>query len=421
MAEEKELLYRLWLNDFCNHNPEQVNRLLQELGTPEEIFQLDLTKPVYSKYLRIGQKLRISKNLDVISKRLEDWQKMGVQVLSIDDEAYPDRLREVYAPPQVLYIKGKMPDFNKMLGITVVGSREASDDGRKFAREMAQELAKNGGIIVSGLAKGADGAALWGALEAGGITVAVLAGGVDKIYPRENTELYHRILDRGCIISEQPPQTTGKRYFYEQRNRIMVGLAHGVVVVEGKSQSGTAITARHAIESNADVFAVPGNPMNVYAELPNGLIRDGCIPVTGAMDIVEEYIDSYPEKLEYGVSLLGKPVVGVKPESQPRKGLAALKEAIAVTKPKASYKKSVSEQELTEWFEEKSFSEEEREILRFLWERGDEVPFDDIADVCSAETGLLSSQLIILQMKKAISQSAGGRYKLRIGGMEDGG
>lgn len=414
MAEEKELLYRLWLNECCNHNPEQVNKLLRELGSPEEIFKMDLTKPEFKGHLRLGQRLRISKNLDSVAKNLEAWQRMGIQVLSIDDSNYPERLREVYAPPQVLYIKGTAPDFNQMLGITVVGSRKASNDGLKFAREMAKDLAKSGGIIVSGMATGADGAALWGALEAGGVTMAVLAGGVDKIYPQENSELYHRILDRGCIISEQPPGTIGKKYFYRQRNRIMVGLAHGVVVVEGEIQSGTGITARHGLDSNADMFAVPGNPVNRYAELPNQLLRDGCTPVTGAMDIVEEYLSRYPEKLEYGVSKLGKPIVGLKQEPQPQKSFAALKKAMVVSKPKEPENEKISEGELMTWFEEKNFSEGERKILHFLWERGDEVPFDDIADVCSVETGLLSSQLIILQMKKAISQSAGGRYSLQI-------
>lgn len=414
MADEKTLLYRLWLNECCDHNPEQINRFLRELGSPEEIFHMDLTRPAYSEYLRLGQRLRISKNLDSIKKKLEEWQKSGIQVLSIDDEAYPDRLREVYDPPQILYVKGTMPDFNRMLGITVVGAREGSDDGQKFAREMARDLAKSGGIIVSGMAKGVDGAALWGALEAGGITVAVLAGGVDKIYPRENTELYYRIMERGCIISEQPPETIGKKYFYRQRNRIMVGLARGVVVVEGEIQSGTAITVRHSLDANADMFAVPGNPLNRYAELPNQLIRDGCTPITGAMDIIEEYLDVCPEKLEYGMGMLGKPIVGLKTEPKPQKLMSALKKAIIVTEPKKSEKKEkISEAELTEWFSEKNFSEEERKILQILWERGEDVAFDELADSCGMETGLLSSHLIILQMKKAVAQSAGGRYSLQ--------
>lgn len=412
MAEEKELLYRLWLNDCCNHNPEQVNRLLQELGSPEEIFKMDLTRPEFSKHLRLGQRLRISRSLDSVARNLDEWQKMGIQVLSIDDSNYPERLREAFAPPQVLYIKGRMPEFNRMLGITVVGAREAGENGLKFAREMAKELAKNGGVIVSGMALGTDAAALWGALEAGGITVAVLAGGVDKIYPWENAELYHRILERGCIISEQPPGMVGKRHFYRQRNRIMVGLSQGVVVVEGKIQSGTGITARHGLESNADMFAVPSNPLNPYAELPNQLLREGCTPVTGAMDIIEEYLGVYPEKLEYGIGTLGKPVVGLKLEPKPQKLMDTLKKAIIEPK-EPERGDRLSESELMKWFQEKDFSEEERQILHCLWERGDEVTFDELADTCSLSTGLLSSQLIILQMKKAVRQSAGGRYSLQ--------
>ena len=419
MAEEKELLYRIWLNGFCNHDPGQVNQLLREFGSPEDIFRIDFTKPEYSGYLKLGQRLKAAKNLNVAVRSLEAWRKMGIQILSIDDPAYPDRLREIFDPPQILYVLGDAPDFNQMLGVTVVGSREASDDGRKFARQMATELAKSGGVIVSGMAKGADAAALWGALEAGGVTVAVLAGGVDKIYPKENTELYHQILKRGCIISEQPPGTTGRPYFYRQRNRIMVGLAQGVVVVEGQVKSGTGITARHAQEANADVFAVPGNPMNPYAELPNQLIRDGCIPVTGALDVVEEYLNLYPEKLEYGIRQLGKPMVGYKPEEKPRIwSRFRKKEAPSVkVEPTATEEPKLTAEDLEQWMAAKQLSPDERKILQFLREKGEDVAFDELADACGIETGLLSSQLIMLQMKKVVEQSAGGRYSLWLEGL----
>ncbi len=418
MVEEKELLYRIWLNDCCDNDPGKVNKLLQEFGSPEDVFGLDLTKPEYSKYLKLGQRLRIVKNLDSAARSLEKWRTMGIQVLSIDDPAYPDRLRENHDPPQILYVLGDAPDFNRMLGVTVVGSRESSDDGRKFARNMATDLAKSGGIIVSGMAKGADAAALWGALEAGGVTVAVLAGGVDKIYPRENTDLYHCILKHGCIISEQPPGTIGKRYFYEQRNRIMVGLAQGVVVVEGKVQSGTGITARLAQDANADVFAVPGNPLNPFAELPNQLIRDGCVPVTGALDIIEEYLNTYPEKLEYGIGQLGKPLVGLKSLDKPRiwSRFEKRETSLFMKENAVEHEKSVTADELEQWMSEKNLSPDERKILQFLWEKGEDVAFDDIAYACGIETGLLSSQLIMLQMKKVVEQSAGGRYSIRVDG-----
>ncbi len=415
MAEEKELLYRIWLNDCCNHNPGQVNNLLRKFGSPEEIFKMDLTKPEYSKYLKLGQRLRIAKNLDSAARNLEVWRSMGIRVLSIDEPDYPERLRENFNPPQILYVLGEAPDFNQMLGVAVVGSREASDDGRKFAREMATGLAKAGGVIVSGMAVGADTAALWGALEAGGITVAVLAGGVDRIYPRENTDLYYRILNHGCILSEQPPGTVGKPYFYEQRNRIMVGLAQGVVVVEGKVQSGTGITARLAQDANADVFAVPGNPMNPFAELPNQLIRDGGIPVIDALDVVEEYMNLYPEKLEYGINQLGKPLVGMKPREKFKEWRRSKRKERQAPRLEETSKdeEKLSAEALEQWFLEKNFSAEERKILQFLWEKDEDVAFDDLADACGMETGLLSSQLIILQMKKAVDQGVGGRYRLQ--------
>ena len=395
--DEKQLLYRIWLNDCCNHDPKQTNRLLKEIGTPEEIFHTDFHKPPYSKLLRMGQKLRLHHNLDLAAKFLEDCREKGISLISIDDENYSNGLREVFDPPQILYVKGNAPDFNRMLGVTVVGTRTGSDDGIKFSRKLGSDLAASGAVVVSGMALGMDAASQWGALEAGGTTVAVLAGGVDMIYPKENGDLYRHILTHGCIVSEQPPGTIGKKHFYHQRNRIMVGLSHAAAIVEGEEKSGTAITTRLAMESNIDVFAVPGNPMNPYAALPNQLLRDGCTPLTDALDIIEEYIGRYPEKLEYGISLKGKPIVGVNHKEKIKN-----KEG-----DKASFEM---------WLRQKGFSPEEEKILRFLKDAENAVTYDDIADACEMDAGVLGSQLIILQMKKAVSQSAGGQYKIEIGG-----
>ncbi len=395
--DEKQLLYRIWLNDCCNHDPKQIHRLFKEIGTPEEIFRTDFHKPPYSKLLRMGQKLRWHHNLDAVAKFLEECRQKGISLISIDDENYPNGLREVFDPPQILYVKGNVPDFNQMLGVAVVGTRKGSEEGIKFSKKLGYDLAVNGAVIVSGMAVGMDAASQWGALEAGGTTIAVLAGGVDVIYPKENAQLYRHILTHGCIVSEQPPGMIGKKHFYQQRNRIMVGLSHAVAIVEGKEKSGTAITTRLAMESHADVFAVPGNPMNVYAELPNQLLRDGCPPVTDALDIIEEYIGRYPEKLEYGISIKGKPIVGINHKEK-------IKNAEG---DKASFEM---------WLKQKGFSPEEEKILRYLKDAEQAVTFDDIAETCKMDAGLLGSQLIILQMKKAVSQSAGGQYRIEIGG-----
>ena len=409
MDSEKQLLYRLWLNICCDHNPKQINRLLKEFGSLEEIFKMDFHKPPLSKYLKLGQRLKVSHNLSKAKNLLEYCKENGIKIISIDMEEYPQRLKEVFAPPQILYVKGMELDFNKIFGVSVVGTRAGSEDGEKFAGKLGMDLATSGATIISGMAVGMDAAAHWGALEKGGTTIAVLAGGVDMIYPLENADLYEHILTHGCIVSEQPPGKRGEGVFYQQRNRIIVGLSHAVAIVEGKNRSGTSLTARLAKESNADIFAVPGNPMNAYSELPNSLIQDGCMPLTSAFDIIETYIGTYPEKLEYGNEKKGKPVIGKikneKPDNEKKKE-------------KADKIESVSVEEFEDWLsKDDRFSAEEKIILRFLWEKKEPVSYDEIADNCRINAAQLGSMLIILQMKKAVVPSAGGQYELeRIGG-----
>lgn len=406
MYNEEQLLYRLWLSICCDHNPKQINRLLKEFGSPEEIFKMDFHKPPLSKHLKLGQRLKVSHNLSKAKNLLEYCRENGIRIISVDMDEYPERLKEVFAPPQILYVKGEELDFNKIFGVSVVGTRKGSREGELFAGRLGVDLALSGATVISGMAVGMDAAAHWGALQKGGTTIAVLAGGVDVIYPTENKDLYEHILTHGCIVSEQPPGKRGEADFYQQRNRIIVGLSHAVAIVEGKKKSGTSLTARIANESNADIFAVPGNPINQYSELPNSLIQDGCTPLTSAFDIIETYIDIYPEKLEYGNGKKGRPVIGKIKGEKPER----LKKEEKPAGP--------SDEDFEAWLgQDNKFSPDDQKILRFLWEKKGPVSYDDIADNCGIDASQLGSQLIILQMKKAVVPSAGGQYELeRIGG-----
>lgn len=411
MSADQQLLYRIWLNDCCDYNPKQVHRLLEEFGTAEAVYHTDFFRRSTARWMKLGQRLRMNRNLENASRHLERCREEGIRLLSIDDEDYPARLKEVFAPPQILYVLGDAPDLSRMMGIGVVGTREGSDDGLRFAEDLGRELAVGGVVVVSGMAIGTDAAAHRGALSAGGKTVAVLAGGVDIPYPRENEDLYRQILRHGCVVSEQPPGVKGRPYFYQDRNRILVGLSHGVVVVEGTEKSGTAMTARLAQEANADLFVVPGNPRNPYAALPNSLLRDGGTPITEAMDLLEEYIGLYPEKLEYGTSLLGNPVIFGE------KKAGKLMRKTKLVSPPHEEKKQDTQEDFEAWLEERNFSAEEKMVLRSLQNRGGTGDFDEIAEDCKLETGLLSSHLILLQMRKAVVQKAGGQYELgKIGG-----
>ncbi|HWQ61793.1 MAG TPA: DNA-processing protein DprA [Negativicutes bacterium] len=222
-----------------------------------------------------------------IHKLAAAWEKKGIGVVCAADEAYPARLRRIFDPPAVLYYRGRLPRDEQL--IAIVGARKASAYGRNAAAMLAAGLAEAGVGVVSGAARGIDSAAHTGALDGGGYTVAVLGCGVDVTYPPENGRLLDRIAEQGMILSEYWPGTSPQANFFPVRNRIISGLARGVVVVEAAVRSGSLITADWALEQGRDVFAVPGSIFSGTSSGTNRLVKQGAKPVTTAADILEEY------------------------------------------------------------------------------------------------------------------------------------
>ena len=208
----------------------------------------------------------------------EEMQRVaeqGATLLSAEDEAYPERLLEIYDPPPVLWVRGNAEALNQP-GIAVVGTRHPSPYGAGMAEMLSRELARRGLAILSGMARGVDTAAHKGALEAGGLTVAVWGTGIDVIYPKENKRLAEEIVaSGGAVISEFPIGTFPAPQNFPIRNRTLSGMSVGVLVVEAAEYSGTRITARCAIEQSRDIYAVPGNVTNKNAWGPNTLIKQG--------------------------------------------------------------------------------------------------------------------------------------------------
>ncbi len=408
MEDEKRLLYAIWLNQSCGHNPKTIAKVLAKYHTPEEAFSANPYEGELKQILGLGRILKLDRTLESAKRLLKYCKEHEIHVFDRQDARYPELLCHVSMAPNLLYAKGNLPDLNKILGVAIVGTREATKDGETMAQQLSRSLAENGITIISGMAKGIDGAAHCGALEAGGTTLAVLAGGVDMIYPTEHTDLYRHILTHGGVLSEQPPGVKGKPQFYQDRNRIMVGLSRGTVIIEGESKSGTAITARLATENNRDIFAVPGSPINPASELPNSLIRDGAKQVIGPLDVLEEYIDLYPQNLEYGLSVRGVSVTGrIEDLNHPPKTPALpRKEPSAPTAEEQKY-------QLELMLQRGNYKPEEVKILQYLSEHIGMVSFDELAEGCEMNAGQLSSMLIILQMKKVISQSAGGQYGIQ--------
>ena len=214
--------------------------------------------------------------------------EVGGEAITLRDAGYPRLLRETFDPPVVLYAKGDIRRALAQPAIAIVGSRHCSTYGRNVAEMLARELAERGITIISGLARGIDSAAHQGALDGRGLTVAVMGTGLDSVYPKENRKLADRIAESGALLTEFTLQSPPLPQHFPFRNRVISGMALGVVVVEGAERSGSLITARMAMEQGRDVFAVPGNITSAKSFGPNTLIKDGAKLVQTWRDVVEE-------------------------------------------------------------------------------------------------------------------------------------
>ena len=222
--------------------------------------------------------------LEQVEREMEYAEQMGVRLICAVEPDYPKYLKALDPPPPIISVLGDISHLHRPC-IAIVGSRNASALGQKFAGQIAGELSEAGHVIVSGLARGIDRAAHYGALERG--TAAVLGGGIDHIYPRENTELYEEIRAKGVIVSESPLGYRASAKDFPRRNRIISGLSRAVVVIEAAERSGTLITARYALEQNREVMAAPGSPLDPRTKGCNRLIRQGAHLIESSDDILD--------------------------------------------------------------------------------------------------------------------------------------
>lgn len=221
------------------------------------------------------------------SEALEEINKInnyGAKLITIFDDNYPGFLKNIYDPPPIITVFG---DFNlfKKPAISIVGSRNASTNGCRIAYKFAREIGEEGFVTISGLARGIDTAVHKGSIKTG--TIAVIAGGIDNIYPLENSDLYKEISEKGLVLSELPFGSVPKSQNFPQRNRIISGLSKGTLVIEATLKSGSLITAKYAIEQNREIFAIPGFPLDSRCFGTNKLIKDGAIMVTEIRDILD--------------------------------------------------------------------------------------------------------------------------------------
>jgi DNA processing protein len=266
-----------------------AGKLLREMGSPEAIFNASLTELEARRLpAAVAQALHTRQPLSAAAKELAQAQAAGVRLLTWDEPEYPQRLREIYDPPPLLYVRGNVELLNRHL-ISIVGSRRPTPYGNQMAEKLARDLADRGLVIVSGLARGIDSCAHKGALSSSsGATIGVLGCGIDVIYPKENKKIFAEMEKRGAIISEFAMGTFPGPQNFPIRNRIISGMSVGVVVVEGAQYSGSLITARLAMEFGREVYGVPGNATQPTSFGPNQLIKQGAKLVTSWEDVIEE-------------------------------------------------------------------------------------------------------------------------------------
>ncbi len=217
-------------------------------------------------------------------REIEELTRIGARLIAWGEPEYPPLLAEIYDPPPVITVRGHPHLFQRPI-VAVVGARNASANGRRIARQIAYDLGRADFVVTSGFARGIDRAAHEGALTTG--TVAVLAGGVDVVYPSENADLYERIVTEGAALAEEPLGTVPQARHFPRRNRMISGVSQGVLVVEAAPRSGSLITARLALEQGRAVFAVPGSPLDPRCRGTNDLIRSGATLTESAADILE--------------------------------------------------------------------------------------------------------------------------------------
>lgn len=353
----------------------KFNALIKFFGSPAKV--LEASRSELAMVHGVGEKL---------SAEIADWrntadfenetarvEKSGARIVTWFDEDYPEVLRQLPDPPLCLYVSGTLPDFDARDFVAVVGSRRASHYGRRMARALSEQAVLAGWGTVSGLAFGVDYEAHDATVKAGGVTVAVLGGGLGRIHPQDHIPLARAIVESGgAVISEYPMLFPVNRCSFPRRNRIIAGLSRGVIVTEAGRESGAIITANIALDCGKTVFAVPGNVDNPMAEGCNWLLKNGTARLTESFqDVLDEFNPGGPDDL------------------------------FSLSEPKAEYESGAAQ-----------LTAPQRKLVDYLRDHG-ESSFDQIAMAVDFPPGMLSGLLAELEMSFTILQLPGRRYILR--------
>lgn len=392
------LAYEIWLSMKLNFQVRKIQGLIERFGDAARVFDAkqDMLREVpYLTKLEI--KSLSDKSIAYAKSVLRFCEKNGYRIMTINDDDYPERLYNIPDPPRLLYIAGELPPMDGVLALALVGTREPTEYGLSVSERFARELSGEGAVIVSGMARGIDGAAHRGALKAGGKTVAVLGNGLDRAYPSEHEELMLSIMKHGAVVTEYPPGSEPKGEHFPRRNRIISGLSHGVIVVEAPRRSGSLITMDIALEQGRDVFAVPGNVDDPKSIGSNLAIVEGAKIVTQPFDVLQEYIGLFPY-----IKLQPKGSVRTKKPEVSEKRRKSKPSGEAGEKAEELPKKMVAIPE--------NISDNEKVVLEALL--GGPRHIDEIAQETGLPPGTLSSVLTMLELSGYIETLPGKQFRV---------
>ena len=418
------LLHWVWLAHRPGVGDRMKVRLLQHFRDPEDIYFADEEsyRHVEGMTAEAAEGLK-DKNLDSAETILAVCRKEGLHLLTFQDAAYPSKLKNIPDPPVLLYYKGQLPDFDGLPVIGVVGTRKASAYGMQTAKRMGYQIARCGGIVVSGMAYGIDGMAMSGALTAGEMTVGVLGCGADIVYPLSNRGLFRDVEAYGCILSEFVPGTQPAKWTFPKRNRIISGLSNGVLVVEAPEGSGALITANHALEQGRDVFVVPGNIDQPGFVGSHRLLRDGATLVSSGWDILSEYKALYPSQIHRDAQPSHQTVYPEEMEkalSKPEKSLSKVAQKPSVPGKTKALKKILEKKSIDNSAAEAysdvntvlpKLSQEEQLVVNLL--SSGEWLVDDVIAETGLTTGKILALLTMLELKGIVKRLPGKRISLK--------
>ena len=381
----------IWLSNALGPGSPRINDIVASFETAEYFYAEKKNGFRFLSFLTEEEKQRLSQaSLSDALRLQEKTLDRGYRILTPDQQEYPNRLRNIYAMPAVLYVDGSLGKIDENVAVTVVGARKCSDYGKAVAEKLGFDLARMGAVVITGMARGIDGAAHMAALKAGGSTIAVLGCGLDVVYPPEHGQIRRQTPKRGAVISEFPLGARPEGFHFPIRNRLMSALALGVVVVEGELTSGSLITANYALEQGKDVFAVPGSVFSGLSKGPFRLLRAGAIPVSCAHDILEEYRYRYAAKISW--------------KNQEEKK--------ACEKPDQSRKPEQPEDRPAPIREKRALPADADPVLREVYEILSEVPMhaDEIAARMQKNPAEVLTALSELEIMGFVSANAGKRF-----------